>query len=92
MQLFDSEMINISRIYTVEKYEPEDGKQRITEYDTFFRTYEIVFYLYGETETLVDDVKIHDAKNAIRYMPKGQRSKIRIESICFDRELTSGKK
>lgn len=72
MQLFDSEMINISRIYTVERYEPEDGKQRITEYDTFFRTYEIVFYLYGETETLVDDVKIYDVKNAIRYMPNGQ--------------------
>lgn len=70
--LFDSEIINITRIYTVEKYESKVKTPRTKEYSSLLYSYELIFYLHGETEVLVDGVKICDTKNSIRYLPKGQ--------------------
>ena len=72
MNLFDCETIHINKIYSVEKYSGCAKPLSIKEYGTFFNTYEIVFYLSGETVTIVDGVEIHDCAGSIRYMPKGQ--------------------
>ena len=72
MNLFDCEAIHINKIYSVEKYSRFAKPLSANEYGTFFKTYEIVFYLSGENTTIVDEVEIHDCAGSIRYMPKGQ--------------------
>ncbi len=72
MNLFDGEIVHINKIYSVEKYSGYAKALSIKEYGTFFRTYEMVFYLSGENTTIVDGVEIHDCTGSIRYMPKGQ--------------------
>lgn len=72
MNLFDCKAIHINKIYSVEKYSRFAKPLSANEYGTFFKTYEIVFYLSGENTTIVDGVEIHDCAGSIRYMPKGQ--------------------
>ena len=72
MNLFDCETIHINKIYSVEKYSGYAKPLSAKEYGTFFKTYEIVFYLSGENTTIVDGVEIHDCAGSVRYMPKGQ--------------------
>ena len=47
MKLFDCETIHINKIYSVEKYSGFAKPLSTKEYGTFFKTYEIVFYLSG---------------------------------------------
>lgn len=72
MNLFGYETLHINKIYSVEKYSGYAKPLSTKEYGTFFKTYEIVFYLSGENTTIVDGVEIHDCAGSIRYMPKGQ--------------------
>ena len=72
MNLFDCETIHINKIYSVEKYSRCAKLLSTKEYGTFFKTYEIVFYLSGENTTIVNGVEIHDCPGSIRYIPKGQ--------------------
>lgn len=72
MQLFDCDDISITKIYSVEKYSGFAKPLSTKEYGTFFKTYEIVFYLSGENTTIVDEVEIYDCAGSVRYMPKGQ--------------------
>ena len=48
MNLFDCETIHRNKIYSVEKYSGFAKPLSIKEYGTFFKTYEIVFYLSGD--------------------------------------------
>ncbi len=83
MNLFDCETIHINKIYSVEKYNRYAKPLSIKEYGTFLKTYELVFYLSGENNTVVDGVEIHDCAGSIRYMPKGQsRGKYTVQHIC----------
>lgn len=72
MKLFDCETIHINKIYSVDKYSGYAKPLSTKEFGTFFKTYEIVYYLSGENTTVVDGVEIHDCAGSVRYMPKGQ--------------------
>lgn len=71
MQLFDCDNMTITKIYHIEKYN-SIHETPTKEYGTNFHSYEFVFFLTGENNTIVGNTKIHDCPNSIRYMPKGQ--------------------
>ena len=90
MMLFENEMIHISRIHTVNKYEThkEDAGKSV-EYTTDLAVYELIFFFEGGDITYFGDVVIKDAAGSVRYLPKGiTAGRYRVEQIqpgfCID--------
>ncbi len=73
MKLFENEIINISKIHTVAKYDFGDNfpAGTIRNYNVTLPTYELIFFLEGESVTHFSGVKINDCESSIRYLPKG---------------------
>lgn len=86
MLLFSDEMINISKIKTIAKYNSPEGKYS---YNPKLNTYELVFFLSGESECLYNGKLFHDGPGSVRYMPKGiDASEYQVEKaaggVCID--------
>lgn len=89
MNIFDNEFITINKIYTVEKYENKDTDPKLQKFGNYFPTHELVFFLSGENNTVVDRVEMHECSNFLRYAPKGQtRGEYTVRrilpSVCID--------
>lgn len=89
MNIFENEFITINKIYTVERYENKTTDPKLQKFGNYFPTHELVFFLSGENNTVVDRVEMHDRPNFLRYMPKGQsRSDYTVStispSVCID--------
>ncbi len=87
--MLENEFITVTRIYTVDKYVNTDTTPKLLKYKSYFSLHELVFFLSGENETFVDDVKMHDRPGFLRYMPKGlSRSEYTVStlspSVCID--------
>jgi len=84
--LFSDETINISKIKTIARYDYPQGKYS---YNPKLNTYELVFFLSGESECLYNG-KLHlNGPGSIRYMPKGvDASEYQVErtdeGVCID--------
>lgn len=68
----DTEFITVTKIHTVDKYTDKSDTPKRFRYSSYFASDELVFFLYGENETTIDNVLLHDRPNFVRYMPKGQ--------------------
>ncbi len=89
--LFENEVINISKIHTVNMYESKkefDGKY-IIQYNANLPVYELIFFISGEGITNFNDNVIKDEPNSIRFLPKGIGEGIytvekHIHGVCID--------
>lgn len=72
MELFSNEEINITKIYSVEKYERNNSEPNMREFGTYFYSYELVYFISGENKTTVGGVTMRDCPGSLRFMPKGQ--------------------
>lgn len=69
LNLFESEIINISKIHTVNVYE---GNNRLLKhYPVNLHTYELIFYISGNGMTHFSGRNIADIPDSLRYLPKG---------------------
>ena len=89
MNLFETEKMNISEIYTVEMYGFRGGKKN-KRYSANLRSYELVFFFSGENIVHFSGADLKDLPDCIRYLPKGENKgeyrveKISDESLCVD--------
>lgn len=70
MKPFECEKITITKIHTVERYtvlKPEND-----EFGTDFYSYELVFFLSGNSITTIGKSVMRDEAGSVRYMPKGK--------------------
>ena len=77
MELFENEIINISRILNVAKYEATaefEEKRLCRDYSINLKTYELVFFVSGGSNTEFCGVEILDCPGSMRYLPKGKGS------------------
>ena len=91
MKLFENEIINISKIHTVAKYDSskELRSETVKSYTVTLPTYELIYFLEGECVTHFSGVKINDNENSVRYLPKGiTEGKYTVErrpsTVCID--------
>lgn len=72
MNLFNNEIINISKIYTIGKFDSiTEIPNGIRSFNANLPTYELIFFISGEEITYFNGAKIHSRENSIRYLPKG---------------------
>ncbi len=91
MELFKNEVINITKIHTVDFYNSKEMNPNLItkSYNTNLPTYELIFYLSGNNRTQFGSHIINDAPNTIRYLPKESGDSVyRVESFehseCID--------
>lgn len=83
MLIFDNEKMEINEIYSVKMYAKSDADPKIYNYGTAFYCSELVFFFKGENNTMIDDVKLKDCPNSLRFIPKGTlKGKYIVESVC----------
>ena len=73
MQLFSKDKINITRIHAINKYtvtEEDIKKSSISHHGTASKTYQLIFFVSGESDTHFCGVDIKDCPNSVRYLPK----------------------
>lgn len=70
MELFENDAVNISRIYSVVKYDFRETHRpgAIKMYNVNLRAYELIFFLEGEGVTEFAGVVINDRENSVRYL------------------------
>lgn len=91
MKLFENQVINITKIITVNKFMTEEvfkGKSSIT-FPPNLLYYELIFTVCGDGKARFGETVIYDRENSVRFMPKGSSSKIyRVNNYkngyCFD--------
>ena len=88
MNLFENEVVNISKIYTVNQYE-SDRNAAVKNFPLNLNTYELIFFLSGERETVFGDKKLIEQPYSVRYLPKGistgiYRVKTIVPGTCID--------
>lgn len=74
-ELFESEVLNISRIVTVKCYGDEHkkaGGDGWIHYSSVLKTYELIFFLSGSGDCVFDGGRLEDRPGTIRYLPKGR--------------------
>ncbi len=92
MELFESETITISKIFSVNRYDP---KSMITGKHTIYHpvnlaTHELIFFFSGDRITEFDGRKLHNIPDSIMYLPKGARSgdyKLNISTSCASTDI-----
>lgn len=91
MYLFENEIINISKIYTVNMYEmkTDSSIKNIIHYPSKLSAYELIFFISGELLTCFNGNMLKDTANSIRYLPKdisgGEYTVEKIaSSLCID--------
>lgn len=72
MNLFQNERINITRIYTVDRFTSEADEPEMAEYDSHISSYELIFFSEGDNITQADGYLLKDLPGVVRYLPKGQ--------------------
>lgn len=72
MNASDNRFLTVTKIYTVDKYVTRENDPPFMRYGNCFPTNELVFFLSGENETVVDGVSLRDCHDYFRFMPKGQ--------------------
>ena len=72
MNLFENEIINISKIYTVNTYvSDKEFAKRTNHYPVNLTTYELIFFISGEGSAHFAGRSIADMPDSLRYLPKG---------------------
>ena len=89
MHLFENEIINISKIHTVNLYEYHVDTTPVYHFNTVLATYELIFFIEADNITHFCGKTIKDIPNSIRYLPKGQFSgsytvEKKTDSLCVD--------
>ena len=69
MNLFENDILNISAIFSVSKYVAKNPKD-IIKYNSSLKSYELIFFVEGSSNTHFCGVDMIDAPNSVRYMPK----------------------
>lgn len=71
MEIFN-DTVTVSKIYTVDKIvAPEKAKSLCVRYPTSTKTYELIFFVSGGSDTHFSGVNMIDSENSMRYLPKG---------------------
>lgn len=74
MLLFDDEIINISRIHTIAMFDSSFEKNSITHYSASLPTYELIYFISGESITVFNGIKLHRQESSLNYLPKGAKN------------------
>ena len=69
MNLFENEVINITRIHTIAKYDSNSGKT--TRYNVKLLCYELIFNVTTENTVYFAGRKLDNVPDSVRFLPKG---------------------
>ena len=75
MFLFESEVINITKILSVDTYvttEKEAQQSPTARYSSAPRAYELIYFLSGGCDTHFCGTDMRDTPDSVRYLPKGE--------------------
>ncbi len=91
MKLYDNENLNVTKIYTVNRYSTSKNETFpiVRHYQPKLPTQELIFFFESDNEVTYNAQMLYDKPNCIRYLPKGTDSRnytvvSRCPSDCID--------